>query len=490
MWKDSEQSDRGYFYLMDLNSTHGSVLNKNKVSPGTAVKIPIGNNVIRFGGSTRSFMLNSVITEAVEVDDVEVNTITTTSDVEIKDTGCSWGLKEDACDDDRDDEGEEAFMEKFTTLLNTPQNDPSPNENAFACNPQKTLQIWFDQEGYDFEYQVVPEGSNFKANIVLPIEGRDVPIEGPSQSKKKDAITQLCSKVCKLLDRAERLFPWQHQNNRKRNKDKIEEEDEEDLYDETEQSKAKKARKLIDQKLKEKQVDAETYESLKIKYDDWSKEREEIEERLKSISQPQIKPQNEENQFEDPLDEFMQTQIEDTSKRMDVKIEKSKLKMKIKELEKKLLHCEKLMVIARPTHIPFFSSQPRNKLENDQVAKATEGISKTVDTKVELTKELSKEQINQGVDEEPPKPAKFQMKIAPKCLSNSKAFKEELSEPIKNESKKKVATNVGLGVGASLTEMKQQALDASESHEDFIDWVPPKNQDGSGKTRLNQKFGY
>lgn len=477
LWKNSEQSDRGYFYLMDLNSTHGSVLNKNQVSPGTAVKIPIGNNVIKFGGSTRSFMLNSVVAEPVEVESVEVD-----SAVETKDSGCSWGVREDACDEDGNEEGEEAFLEKFTTLLNTPQNEPSPNENAFADNPQKILQIWFDQEGYDFEYQVGPEGSNFKATIQLPIEGRDVPIEGPSQSKKRDAITQLCLKVCKLLDRAERLFPWQHQNNRKRNKDKIEEEDEEDLYDETEQSKAKKAKKLIDQKLKEKQVGAETYESLKIKYDDWSEERTKLEERLKSIGQPQIKCPNEGSEL-DPLDEFMNNQIEDPSKRMDVKIEKSKLKMKIKELEKKLLHCEKLMVIARPTHIPLFNAQPRERIDEVTVVKP---LSKSVD----LGQESSKEPTFENVVDTSSKATKFQMKIAPKSLPSSKAFKEEPSEPTKNENKKRVATNIGLGVGASLKEMKQQALDASESHEDFIDWVPPKNQDGSGKTSLNQKFGY
>ena len=186
-----EQSDRGYFYLMDLNSTHGTVVNKRKVTCGTIVKIPIGNNVIKFGGSTRSFMLNSVMTEDHSEEGMceEEGVCEEEGIVSKPDTGCSWGMAEDGEDEDEEEnEGEEAFMEKLTYLLNTPSNEPSPNEHAFSEHPQKTLQIWFDQEGYDFEYQVLPEGSNFKATILLPVEGRDVAIEGPSQSKVSDLI--------------------------------------------------------------------------------------------------------------------------------------------------------------------------------------------------------------------------------------------------------------------------------------------------------------
>lgn len=477
LWKDSEQSDRGYFYLMDLNSTHGSVLNKDKVTPGTAVKITVGNNVIRFGGSTRSFMLNSVIAEKHE--EVPGNDRV----VEVKDTGCSWGMREDARAEEEEEEGEEEFMAKFTTLLNTPQNEPSPNENAFADNPQKTLQIWFDQEGYDFDYQVLPEGSHFKVIIQLPIEGRDVPIEGVCQSKKKDAITQLCLKVCKLLDRAERLYPWQHQNNRKRNRNKIEEEEEEDLYDETEQKTVKKAKKLLEQKLKEKQIGAETYESLKLKCEDWSKELCQVEERLQAMSKMKLQSARQEpDDVLDPLDRFMETQLVDDSKRMDVKIEKSKLKMKMKELEKQISRCEKLMVIARPTHIPLFNAQSSSRSDpQDKFVKRDA-------PEVSIVGTINKAVI-QDLEPSVAKSSKFEMKLKPKIKSTSQIFAED-TEKIKSDVKKVQFSNEGLGVGASLKEMKQQALSASESHEDFIDWVPPKNQDGSGKTSLNDRYGY
>lgn len=193
-----EQSDRGYFYLMDLNSTHGTVLNKKKVISGTIVKIPIGNNVIKFGGSTRSFMVNSVMSEEEpeeemyrEVEESIVSKLVPKL-VPKPETGCNWGMGEDGSDEEgEEDDGEEELTEKLTSLLNTPSNEASPNEDSFSQNPQKTLQIWFDQEGYDFEYRVIPEGSNFKATIQLPLEGRDVSIEGPSQSKVSDLVRKV-----------------------------------------------------------------------------------------------------------------------------------------------------------------------------------------------------------------------------------------------------------------------------------------------------------
>lgn len=44
------------FYVHDLGSTHGTVVNKNKVPPKTFIRLRVGH-VIKFGGSTRLFIL-------------------------------------------------------------------------------------------------------------------------------------------------------------------------------------------------------------------------------------------------------------------------------------------------------------------------------------------------------------------------------------------------------------------------------------------------
>jgi len=44
------------FYIYDLGSTHGTVVNKNKIPPKTYVRLHVGH-VVKFGGSTRLFIL-------------------------------------------------------------------------------------------------------------------------------------------------------------------------------------------------------------------------------------------------------------------------------------------------------------------------------------------------------------------------------------------------------------------------------------------------
>ena len=44
------------FYIYDLNSTHGSFLNKNKLQPRVYYRVRVGQ-MVRFGGSSRFFVL-------------------------------------------------------------------------------------------------------------------------------------------------------------------------------------------------------------------------------------------------------------------------------------------------------------------------------------------------------------------------------------------------------------------------------------------------
>ena len=44
------------FYVYDLNSTHGSFLNKSKLQPRVYYRVRVGQ-MVRFGGSSRLFVL-------------------------------------------------------------------------------------------------------------------------------------------------------------------------------------------------------------------------------------------------------------------------------------------------------------------------------------------------------------------------------------------------------------------------------------------------
>lgn len=47
------------FYIHDLGSTHGTVVNKNKIPPKTYIRLRVGH-VLKFGGSTRLFILQVI----------------------------------------------------------------------------------------------------------------------------------------------------------------------------------------------------------------------------------------------------------------------------------------------------------------------------------------------------------------------------------------------------------------------------------------------
>lgn len=48
------------FYIHDLGSTHGTVVNKNKIPPKTYIRLRVGH-VLKFGGSTRLFVLQVML---------------------------------------------------------------------------------------------------------------------------------------------------------------------------------------------------------------------------------------------------------------------------------------------------------------------------------------------------------------------------------------------------------------------------------------------
>lgn len=143
--------DKGW-YLYDLNSTHGSFVNKMKVPPKTYVRIRVGY-MLKFGASTRNYILQGpgfdeeaeselTITEMKELrlrKQQEQQEKLLEEERKRQEEGISWGMTEDA--------------EEETDLSHNPF-AATNNEELFLQDPKKTLRGYFEREGLDLDYKV------------------------------------------------------------------------------------------------------------------------------------------------------------------------------------------------------------------------------------------------------------------------------------------------------------------------------------------------
>lgn len=142
------------------------------------------------------------------------------------------------------------------------------------------------------------------------------------------------------MDHAGLLFSWQA-NNTKKSKFNDFYDNDDDLIDETVK---------INKKLKKNTV--ENYDTLNSKWLEINKELVTLKARLATIGlEPGVKPEIPDG-VTDSLDLFYATMNQKKfGLRMNEKVEKSKLRIQIKELEREQTRIEKLIKIAKPADI-------------------------------------------------------------------------------------------------------------------------------------------
>ncbi|RVE56842.1 hypothetical protein OJAV_G00210280 [Oryzias javanicus] len=360
--------ERG-FYIHDLGSTHGTVVNKNKVPPKTYIRLRVGH-VLKFGGSTRLFVL-----QGPEFDEEEESELTVTelkeraakqkaelekrmmgdfsdgeeeeeggqsSKVQKKeskeDLGCTWGMDEEAAPEE--DENEE---NPFSTEFHEDQ------EAAYLKDPKKALQGFFDREGeeLEFEYEDKSHGS-WLCRIKLPVDdalGRQLVAEVTHAGKKKEAAVQCCLEACRMLEA--RGLLRQEAVSRKRKKKNWEDEDYYDSDDDTFLDRTGTVeRKRQERMRKAGKVDErpETYESLIAKLSEVEKELSETQKRLNAG-----KKDASASSGEDSLEAFMSAVRSEAS--MDG-VERRKLHLHAADLRKEAQNLRKLVELTRPAQMP------------------------------------------------------------------------------------------------------------------------------------------
>ncbi|XP_074065912.1 kanadaptin isoform X1 [Macrotis lagotis] len=367
------------FYLYDLGSTHGTFLNKVRVPPRTYCRVHVGH-VLRFGGSTRLFVLQGpqddeeaeaelTVTQLKALrkrrqEELERKMLGEDSDEEEEpgaaedsrsarrqdvETGCSWGMGEDAIEDE---------VEENPIVIEFQQE----REAFYIKDPKKALQGFFEREGEELEYEYDEQGhSTWLCRVRLPVDdssGKQLVAEAIHSGKKKEAMVQCSLEACRMLDALGLLR--QEAVSRKRKAKNWEEEDYYDSDDDTfldrtgliekkRLNRMKKAGKIDDK--------PETYDSLIGKLKNAEKELADISEKLKvsgkvlSESAPQ-----------DSLDAFM-TEIKSGSTLDGVS--RKKLHLRTFELRKEQQRLKGLIKLVKPTEMPELKkTEKAENLEN------------------------------------------------------------------------------------------------------------------------------
>uniref|UniRef100_A0A0V0J5P1 FHA domain-containing protein n=2 Tax=Schistocephalus solidus TaxID=70667 RepID=A0A0V0J5P1_SCHSO len=227
---DGEVEPTKGWHLIDMNSTHGTFVNKRRAPPNRYIRLHVGY-VVRLGNSTRLLILQGPETdveqqtkeswsELVSVHqkrkaeqllresklaqlDQEDSQRQANRSSDGRSEGrssdqldeCTWGID---VDESQDDGG---------AMLGIGLDGGSclSHESSYADDPKRALKNYFDREGFEPppQYEFV-EGRFGQKNcrIELPLDSGTVYAEVPvTGNKRKEAIAACALEACRLLDR-------------------------------------------------------------------------------------------------------------------------------------------------------------------------------------------------------------------------------------------------------------------------------------------------
>ncbi|XP_050081611.1 kanadaptin isoform X3 [Anopheles aquasalis] len=534
------------WYLYDLNSTHGTFVNKQQIAARTYVRVRVGY-MLKLGSSSRNYILQgppddedepSAMTiteikeqtakirklrdEMAEIERKERERIEKLKEEE----GISWGMAEDA--------------DEETDLTENPY-AASNNEELFLDDPKKTLRGYFEREGHELDYQVEELPSRlYKCTVELPIDdanGRPIVATATDKNKKKEAVVQCALEACRILDRHGLLRQANHEP-RRRFKKQSDSDDDDEFLDRT---------GAVEERRKRKQ----TKNTQQVRsYEDLIREEANILERLDEIVQEIERTQliSKETRLpknEDDVDNFLKSLVppEDKFKLKRLRLEQNNLNLEHAKV-KKLIEIAKPLDLSsivtgklqessfddaqdkkRKMMLPLFGK--RNKLSNTFAIqgsniKAEKDTDVPAEGKGKDSKAGKASSSTEGNNDKKTTSKTVQQSTATESAEKSKHSSEpsplegrstkkrsitggtEESKPSKAKAEEEEAAEEETEAASSSRKKRPRYrtrgkvrdnvdIDDTEelaSEDKNVEWVPPSGQTGDGRTSLNEKYGY
>ncbi|CDW52095.1 FHA and dsrm domain containing protein [Trichuris trichiura] len=513
-----EPYDIGW-YIFDIGSTHGTFVNKEKIPPYMYVRLKVGY-VIRFGNSSRLYIMQGPESDEEPESSLSVSEIKerankqkeimsrTKSDTPaetpsapaskapetLPDRGIDWGLlsygeDEENNDDDQEsvhsDDGEEISFEQL-----------EQREQYYVNDPRKALRKFFEREGHELQYTFAEVGSfrrQWTCRVELPIESKDGKptfAEGVASVGKKEAMTQCALNACRLLDAQGILRKSAQESKRTRMKDleanDYYDSDEDTFYDRTGELERKR-QKRIQMSTNPGGKTVDNYDTLQEKLAELKREVERTEAQLSLLCAETHSADTSEKQAptgRDSLDDYMMRM--ERCDKQDSRVKQSRLRVRLSELKKLQRRTELLIKVARPAPMPFLKKPPpavnvksvgpmggyglRARAVVPVVPPAPE-----IQTIEPFTEEFEDENDNQV-------PTSTLDSSAETVNANSPPAEEKAansSEPAAPSARFKAKSRDARSV-----------VEKKDGEADYSDWLPPEDQTGDGRTKLNDALGY
>nr|CAG8520207.1 6723_t:CDS:10 [Entrophospora candida] len=442
-------NNKGELLIYDLESAHGTILNKRLLPSKSYTKLCVGDQ-LKFGQIIpKSTLLPKTM-----------------------DTGVTWGFGEDA-----EDEGE--------VIMANAKNSWIKNENAYYYkDPKKAIRNWLENRGYDLEFESEQEGTKnnaktYSVRVRLPdVEDEFGPVYGiGSNIKKREAERLAAIDACEKLDMLGILRGSQDEaalrkQRLKRLLDDGNDDDIDSFYDRTDQAERSKAKKLKQPQPPKK---VETFESLTEQYEEITLKIKELQNKI-SLASKKVKTDGNDNGVDDDLDSYMNS-IND-----DLEIEsKTELENSLNGLLKQEQKLAKLIEITRP-----FDIKTTNNLNDTKNIIEKEKEQKINENPLENQDKSSVIQASNNEDDVPIENNATELATAEETSTNNKKTK-----------KIKFKANVPMTLEQHQEQLKIYEDNNELELEDATTWEPPNDQLGiyylylcDGKTFLNEKFGY
>ncbi|KAH7972760.1 hypothetical protein HPB52_016677 [Rhipicephalus sanguineus] len=500
--------NRERFYLYDLDSTHGTCVNKQQVQARSYKRLRVGY-MVKFGGSTRNFILEGPDDDQEDESDLTVTEIkelrkkqeeeARQREAEAKakaeadkakedEGGVDWGLGDDAEDEDPSSENPFALA--------------GNNEDLYIDDPKKTLRGWFEREGYELQYNVEEKGySHFVCTVELPIDtasGAPAIAEASVKGKKKEAVIACALEACRILDQHGELRKSCHEARKRKEKNW----EENDFYDSDEDTfldrtgTIEKKREMRKKMARKEAPEVDTYDTLleKLRI---------VEEQ---IGQVQAKLEESKRACEWCFD------IHSASKRFGLiascvvsvrdKTQRSRWRQELAGLLQERLRLTRVANIAKPAHLPPLTGallKPQAKGE-EQGSKKVLPMTGSLKNRKKLVMPEPERRVvacssSQDDEEEEEEDEQDEKKDGAKDSAGAKSEAEashstdvamdEASDDNKTPSSQ--TTDEQVEKDAAKSEDKSPSKADTEEAEKKPVII---GQSGDGKTHLNAKYGY